>query len=250
MIRERLHGESGFTLIEILVAVGILVIVIGAVYGAFRAGSQSSMFVEEDADLHQTARVILGRITSELLSVHTISGTTGSCLIGKSASDLNNPDGFDSLQFTTVSHKPSNTPAQYGDVCTVTYSAECANDGTPQGLFLTEDYTLGLQLDADTTSGTSTDTSTDDSLQETKISDLVVGMKCQYLDSSTNEWSDDWVGQSVPPSAVHIELILQTKRANSQPISVYSTVYLPSWATSTTTTSTTSSPSTSTTTGN
>ena len=65
------QDKSGFTLIEVLVAAAMLIIVIGAIYGAFRAGSQSSVMIEEDADLHQTARVLLGRINSELYSLYS-----------------------------------------------------------------------------------------------------------------------------------------------------------------------------------
>lgn len=226
-MRER---ESGFTLVEILVAVAILVIVVGAVYGAFRAGSQSTTMVEEDADLHQTARVILGRMNSQLSSLHKISGTTESCLTGKSAADTSNPDGLDTLTFTTVSHKPMGSVSQCGDVCTVSYYAKCNSDGSPRGLFGTEDYTLGLKVNDDQIQA-----------QETKISALVIGMKCQYLDPDSSKWVDDWVGKTLPPTAVHIELIMQTKRRNSHPISVYSTIYLPSWSRSTTTTTTSSS---------
>jgi len=216
-----LLNESGFTLVEVLVAVAVLMIVIGAIYGAFRAGNQSSVMVQEDADLHQTARVLLGRMTSELSSVYTLAsvGTSGCAIQGTSAADNGYPAGFDTLTFATLSHQPCCPVSQNGDVCTVTYSAQCTSDGTPTGLFLTEDYTMGLSSAVTSSSA----------LPSMQVSPLVVGMICTYLDPTTNEWQDDWVNQTTLPSAVRIELILQTQRKGAQPISVASTINLKQW---------------------
>lgn len=218
--RGILSRNGGFTLVEILVATAMLVIVIGAVYGVFRAANQSSVMVEDNADVYQTARVLLSRITGELSSLHTIAGTQGSSLQGESASDSGNPPGFDTLTFTTVGHQPCVQASQKGDVCTVSYSAQCSQDGSPQGLFVTEDYTLGLRLNA----------ADKDSLPSTKLSDMVVGMNCKYLDPDSSEWVDDWMSKTTLPTAVRIELIIQPRRKASQPVSVVSTVTLPTWA--------------------
>ncbi len=225
---RRGSSARGFTLVEVLVAVAMLVIVIGAIYAAFRVGNQSSVVVQESADLNQTARVILGRINSELLSMHNLSGQTGSNLQGLNSEDNGEPPLFDKLTFTTVSHQPCGQVGARGDVCTVTYAAECDKEGRAQGMFVTEDYTPDLHL---------TDTTTQaDPLPQTRISDLVVGMDCTYLDPDTGEWVDQWVDKTALPTAVRVEIILQSARKGTKPVTVASTTNLPTWANPTTAT--------------
>lgn len=217
-----LRNRRAFTLMEVLVAMAIMVIVIGAIYSAFRVGNQSSTAVQESADLNQTARVILGRINKELLSLHNLSGQTGSSLEGINSEDNGEPPFFDKLTFTTVSHDPCGKVGARGDVCTVRYAAECDDDGKAQGLFVTEDYTPDLHL---------TDTmSQNQSLSEVRVSDLVVGMNCTYLDPDTGDWVDSWVDKAALPTAVRVELILKSAREGSQPVTVASTTNLPTWA--------------------
>lgn len=210
-------SRAGFTLIEILVAVAMLVIVIGAIYGAFRAGNQSSVMIEENSDLHQTARVLLWRINSELCSLYSLPGTQGSSLQGENSQETGGPPHFDKITFTTVSHRPCGTVDQRGDVCTVTYAAECSNSGEPLGLFVKEDYAPDLHM---------TDTEAD-TLPETVMSTLVVGMDCSYLDPETGEWVDQWMDKDTLPEAVRIELILKSPRKDSKPVTVALTTDLP-----------------------
>ena len=58
--------------------------------------------MEDSADLHQTARVLLGRISSESASIHTTAEQQGSSLQGNSASDLGLPPHCDQITFTTL----------------------------------------------------------------------------------------------------------------------------------------------------
>jgi len=242
-LRRFRKNETGFTLIEILVALVITVIIIGAIYGAFRAGSRSTVVMEENADLNQTARVLLTRISSELGSLYNISGQTGvsSNIVGQSAAGLGYPPGFDTLTFTTVGHQPLASGEIGGDVCQVTYAAECAADGTPIGLYATENYTPFTQ----TTIANQTTTNT--TIQpSTLVSDLVVGMTLNYLDSSTNQWVSDWVNQTTLPSQVRVEIIVQSPGGKTPPVTATSTITFTSWAstqTGTTTTPTTAAAS-------
>ena len=217
----RLHKDrqAGFTLIEVLVALAMLVIVIGAIYGAFSAGNQSTVLIEENSDLHQTARVILGRINSELLSIYPSPDSEGGNLIGDNSDTAGNEPAFDKIKFTTVAHEPSSKIDVRGDVCTVTYSEECTADGKPVGLYIIEDFTPGLHNSQEEI----------DSLPVVKVSDLVIGMDCTYLDPETDEWVDEWVEKQTLPKAVRVELILQSKRQGAKPITVASTTNLPTW---------------------
>ncbi len=212
------RGQSGFTLIEVLVATAMLIIVIGGIYGAFRAGSQSSTMIEEDADLHQTARVLLGRINEELYSLYTQPNQQGLSLVGESSVENGGPPHLDTLTFTTVSHRQAGGNQAAGDVCGVYYSVEYTQDGKRLGLFVREDYTPTLHIDS----------SDVDKLPQTRLSELVVGMDCAYLDPSTGDWVDQWdTTQTQLPEAVRVQFILRSRRVGAKPIVVAMTTNLP-----------------------
>jgi general secretion pathway protein J len=97
------RNNAGFTLVEALVAMAILTLIIGAIYGTFRAGSQSNILLGENADLHQTARVLLGRINSELCGIYQAAGSGTSALTGENSDTAGESSSFDTLEFTTVS---------------------------------------------------------------------------------------------------------------------------------------------------
>jgi hypothetical protein len=86
---------------------------------------------------------------------------------------------------------------------------------TPIGLFIDEDFHPGL------------DSEEAKKQQPTRLSKLVVGLNCRYLDSSTGEWRDEWVEQTQMPKAVRVELVLKPERVGSKPIVVSSTANLP-----------------------
>lgn len=209
--------RRGFTLIEVLVSALILSVVIGAVYGAFRAGNRSAVLMEESADVHQTARVLLGRIDTELRSIYALSGAEGSCLEGTNADSSGNEPYFDKLSFTTVSHEPLGPQSVAGGVCEVTYSAEQGSGGEPMGLYVREDFTPGLH-------------SSDEDVEKLPVvllSDTVVGMDCTYLDPDTEEWTDEWIDKTALPAAVRVELILKEGEGT---VAVSSTTNLPTAA--------------------
>ena len=126
--------------------------------------------------------------------------------------------GFDRLTFTTLSHQQvGNNPAA-GDVCSVTYSVECNQDGAPLGMYVREDYTPTLHVDP----------SDVDKLPQTRLSALVVGMVCSYLDPNTGDWVDQWdTDETALPETVRVELTLRSKRVGSKPITVAMTTNLP-----------------------
>jgi prepilin-type N-terminal cleavage/methylation domain-containing protein len=57
---------KGFTLVEILVALGILSIVLAALFSAFRAGIFGSRAIDEKIAMYQTAKLILERVNLDL----------------------------------------------------------------------------------------------------------------------------------------------------------------------------------------
>ncbi|MCG6879934.1 MAG: type II secretion system GspH family protein [Deltaproteobacteria bacterium] len=68
--RLRPYADSGFTLLEILLAIFILTLVVSAVFGAFRGTFKVVDDTEAQEEIYAAARVALERISEDLASVY------------------------------------------------------------------------------------------------------------------------------------------------------------------------------------
>jgi len=212
--RRPLAGsEVGFTLIETLVAMVVLMIVISSIYGSFRAANVCASRTEERADLYQTARVLLAQINSELCSAYQPFSLQESSLVGEDTEASETAPQYDRLSFLTTARRSVSSVEAAGDVCRVKYSVESTPDGEPIGLFVQEDFRPGLDM-------------SETERPPVMLSKLVIGMNCRYLDGTTGQWLKEWIGQSGLPKAVRVELVLKPERKGAKPITVASTANL------------------------
>ncbi|MCM8813358.1 MAG: prepilin-type N-terminal cleavage/methylation domain-containing protein [Candidatus Omnitrophica bacterium] len=61
------RGTAGFTLVEVMVAAGIFMLVVGMIFGVLSGGRRAWLTSEAQIDLHQQARQAMQRITDELV---------------------------------------------------------------------------------------------------------------------------------------------------------------------------------------
>ena len=202
--------SRGFTLVEVLVAIVIFVTILGSIYGALRAANMSASRTEERADLHQTARILLRQINSELCSAYQGQTSEASTLVGEDTDASETAPQYDLLTFLTTGRRPRAGTEPVGEVCEVTYTVRTTPDQEPIGLFVEENFRAGLDA-------------SDNERAPTLISRQVVGLNCQYLDGADGDWLKEWTDQTALPSAVRIELVLRAEREGAKPIMVSST---------------------------
>lgn len=94
-----LRKSSGFTLLEVLVAIFIFAIVLSAVYGAYITAITAAGTTELQADINNKARTALERIASDLGGVYL--GADGSLNGWKKEIGGNRAD---TLAFTSTAH--------------------------------------------------------------------------------------------------------------------------------------------------
>jgi len=213
MMRSVIRSSSGFTLVETMAAMVMLMIVIGAIYGTYRAATASASMAEERADLNQTARILLSQINKDLSSAYQQPGEQASSLEGQSTEGSRMALQHDGLSFLTTAQSTMPVKGPAGDQRKVTYTLETTPDGDPDGFFVSVDPRPGLSV-------------TDEKLEPIELSMLVVGFNCKYLDGDTDEWMDDWTERQTLPKAVRVELLLKAERKDAKPIMVASTVNL------------------------
>lgn len=208
---------TGFTIIEMIVAIVILLIFLSSIYGVYHAAQAGVQRTEIQGDLDQTGRVLLGQLSGELTSAYQASDATTSSLQG--TDDLNSgADPLmqqDQLTFLTSAHH-MDTPN--GGLCQVTYlmvggtGAINSLDGTtdPPGLYIEEITPPGL-------------TPEDSTPTHRLLSPLVVGFNCLYL-TVDGTWETEWLDQTTLPRAVRIEITLLAQKPGAQPMVLETTV--------------------------
>lgn len=203
---------SGFTIIELMVAMVIFMLFMGAVFGVYNAANQSIQVSTDQQEVYQTGRVLLGQLNAELTCAYQQPNATACQLTDTVATDPSSGLPLDTLTFVTTAHPaPAGLPAS--DLCQVTY--EIAGDGSadaPVGLYVAEDFYPGLEMLTYTPT-------------LRLVSPRVIGLNCLYLDSTGN-WQNDWSTQTTLPVAVRVELTMQPRTPGAQPFILTTTANL------------------------
>jgi type II secretion system protein J len=117
---------NGFTLLEVLVSMAILVIIVAALYSAYTTNVEAIQIARQNGEVHQAARIVLDRITkdlqSALIQVIVPSEKIKLGLVG----ETHEIDGkrADRIDFTTVTHLPLTETGPASDLCEVGYFLE------------------------------------------------------------------------------------------------------------------------------
>jgi len=188
--------EAGFTLLEVMISLGILSIIFTLIYGTFSAVSRGIEHMEKDADAYQLARLSLYHMANHLSMLHVgvaqsaggASSSSGLLFRGEDGERLSGDEALpnDSLAFSTVSHGRSLPDAPESDRQSVRYSL--LGDVLIQEALLANGHVVANELGGP-----------------------IAGLSFRYLENGS-QWQESWdadeKGQKVP-QAVEIELILK-----------------------------------------
>jgi len=199
------------TLLETIVAVAVFVLFTGAVYEVYDAAYSSYTRAEEIIDEYQTGRVLLAQLGAELASAYQTPADSAGTLTGEDTDAASDELQADILTFLTTAHAAyGDSPA--GDLCQVSYSMNDGSLGDTPGLYVTENFHPGLEIE-------------DETPEPRLLSSLVVGFNCLYLPIN-DDWLMEWTDQTTLPVAVRVELTLQPSRKGAKPIVLTSTTNL------------------------
>jgi len=117
---------KGFTLLEVLVSMVILVIIMAALYSAYTTNVEAIQIARQNGEVHQTARIVLDRMTKDLQSaLMQVSNPSDKIKLGLVGEDRE-IDGrrADRMDFTTVTHLPLTEKGPASDLCEIGYLIE------------------------------------------------------------------------------------------------------------------------------
>lgn len=185
------RGSAGFTLLEILVAVSIVVIVLGSIYGVFTGVSRARDRVETRGAAGHQARVVFDRIGRELRSAYPATGTNAAFTFMREAAG-----NLPVLSFATSAGTPAG--GARGGIRLVRYAlAPVAESESPVYELLRSEVPAFL--------------GTAETEQASRMLAGVSELRWRFYTGSA--WQDEWpASPGRLPRAVELTLVLQAEK--------------------------------------
>lgn len=165
--RPRVAANSGFTLIEVVIAVALLSLIMSSVYGIFTTISTTEQRLQSESELYHQARVIFDRLGRELTGSYLATSNENSTF---SASNENS--GTPYLAFTSTSAITKG--AQRGGLVRLRYELTTEQNKTV-GRLLRSSVPLFVP---------------DDPQKGQRLSSQIKHLQWRFYDG--NDWQDDW----------------------------------------------------------
>lgn len=198
-----LLAQVGFTLIEVVITIGILAVVMTIVYGAFSRSMDVTRETAEVTDRVRQVQIVTERLVDELSAAYWFAAPIAQASAQSAArgrfvgsKDTTSPEDArsDRLEWTTFAHRRYVGDQPESDVAELTYRVEPA--AGPVGGRLVRDERINLLADAAW------------ALHTDDLADGVSEFRLRYL--SRGEWVDEWdaVQRKGLPDAVEVTVTL------------------------------------------
>ena len=193
-----LSAISGFTLLEVVISVGILAVILTIVYNAFNSSMKALTAMETRGDAYAQARIVLNRMSEEIASIYLseTNPNTGTGLFGEDEDEDDLP--FDSLHFTSLSHVRWTKDSKESELCEIGYYLEKDEETRESFLFRREDWNVDGTLE--------------EGGRPLELAEGVDGLNFRYYDG--DDWVDEWDSRinGKLPKAIEVVLVMRDPR--------------------------------------
>jgi general secretion pathway protein J len=187
--RQPADNQSGFTLIEVLVAIALLTVIGAMVFGSLVTTTQAMDAGRERAEREQTIRRVL-RVMAEEIALSQSDKTfpwTG-------ANGTQEGQPADTLAFLAMSDSVGAVAVKESDIVRVVYTRE--RDRLIRFVRRNR-YSL-----------------TDEALDQVELADRVKGFNVRYYDGQSRVWTDEWQTSNKLPKVLLLEVTFQPPNAD------------------------------------
>jgi len=193
---------NGFTLIEILIAISIISIIIGALYGAYISNVKGIQITQQNSHIYQTARAVLDCMRRDLECAYLGSRASKKSALGMISEDREIEDNpADRIDFTALTHIYSKQDNLATDLCEIGYFLKKDPD---TNLFILYRRDSGI-VDSELRHGGRID----------ELAYMVKGLDLEFIDKQGDRfkyWNSlKGAHKNVLPSLIKIKLILSDK---------------------------------------
>jgi type II secretion system protein J len=220
------EGAPGFTLLEVMIALGIMATILAVLFGTYSAAVERAARARELSQVYHEARVLLELMAADLRAAYVKEAVEQAqqelqqarakpyVFEGEDRSEAGLPE--DSLTFSAFV-PPSRPESRELEVCRVTYKLEPLADRPQERVLLRR---VNCHLDPDAT----------EHEQLLPLSELVRGLDFQYYDERNTEYPQ-WRSRDMPggkrlPARVKITLLLADKHGQVRPFEMLTELVL------------------------
>ena len=186
-------NSKGFTLIEILLAVGILGIIFSMVYWTFDKTYDVIEGVQMETDRFRSARLSLNKMSEEISSAYWREEYKDSLFIGEDIEENGHPR--DSLRFMSASNYGSSAGGNESDMNIISYYLEKEEEGETYKLMHSEIRYIFSAKDEDR--------------EAYELGESLIGLNLRYFNGT--DWVDSWNSDELKavPLTVEIKIIIK-----------------------------------------
>ena len=178
LLPQRARSRSGFTLLEVLIALGILVVMTAMAWQVVASAIQMRNYLEHENELERSAKVALNRVSREL-SLAFLTSNTAAVNTYRTVFIGQDNDDTDVLWFATKAHRRSYATSLESDQAEVTLWTEPDPDAPGRYVLL---HRESPRIDEEP--------DRDGGIQP--LARNVTRFDLQYLDPTLYEWRDEW----------------------------------------------------------
>jgi general secretion pathway protein J len=187
--RQPADNQSGFTLIEVLVAIALLAVIGAMVFGSLVTTTQAMDAGRERAEREQTIRRVL-RVMAEEIALSQSDKTFP--WMGANGTQDGQP--ADTLAFLAMSDSVGAVAVKESEIVRVVYTRE--RDRLIRFVRRNR-YSL-----------------TDEALDQVDLADRVKGFNVRYYDGQSRVWTDEWQTSNKLPKVLLLEVTFQPPNAD------------------------------------
>lgn len=208
------RGAAGFTLVEVLISVTLLLIAFAIIWGSFRAVTQAwKRGGDSVADLHH-GDFIMEQINAALRSAAYFRTSAQTSPYGFQFEDGNEDYPADRISWVTASRALVPPASPYARAMhRLELSIEDGPEGRPS-LAVRAWPHLGKEVNRD-------------DIEPWFSSSLIRGLDCRFWDTETEEWTDEWTTTNRLPSRVEIALYFDPPEGAREPFVLRRLVDIP-----------------------
>jgi general secretion pathway protein J len=214
MLLRRPQTQHGFTLIEVIVSIGILAMMTTSMYLILRNSSEVQQESSARAALNQMGRNATEIMRKELSQAYLSQNQTEHWKTLFKAEDT---DPIDEVYFVAKSHEKRYADVKESDLAEIHYTSESDRDG---GVFRTLLHREAPIIDDEPERGGTV----------LAMAHNVRELELRYYDEKKEEWVEEWDSESADyvdrlPRAVEIRLELEDAEGRSQSFLTRTMVY-------------------------
>lgn len=193
--KDDISFQTGFTLLEVLIAVAILSVIVTMIYTSFSTAGRNVEAAEAKRDRTDLARTLMSKLSNDITNAYYNPLMSETIFYGKQSTTAQGEQRYDSISLTTLTNwrKPD---SKESDLWEVGYRFNDQPDNNTRVMVRNEKRELGKDQPPPLEGGT-----------DFIVTDRIKGFRLRY--SNGIAWADEWDSRVLHTLPKSVEIALE-----------------------------------------